>query len=181
MKVMQIHKQTHFSLFALPVSFDIDLAELTQRYRDLQKAVHPDRFANGSEQERLFAIQRAAQVNDGYAVLKSPLLRAQYLLALNDVVADGNATISDPEFLMQQMDMRESLESASVKDDALTVVENTLDEIEGIYRALLNEIKQMFADVAPDYAAINNCVLKLQFFNRLKNEAETMLATIENK
>lgn len=173
--------QTHFSLFSLPVVFDIDLVELTNRYRDLQKAVHPDKFANSSEQERLKAIQRASQVNDGYAVLKSPLSRAQYLLELNGVKADDNATISDPFFLMQQMEMRESLEEASLKEDALAAVEDSLDEIDNVYRALLNEIKRMFAEANPDYHAINNNVLKLHFFNRLKNEAETLLANIENK
>lgn len=170
----------HFSYFELPEKFDIDLADLTHRYRELQKVIHPDKFANSPERERLQAVQRAAQVNDAFDVLKSPLYRAQHLLVLNGIEAEKNATISDPMFLMQQMEMRESLEDAAAKDDALTAVEDAIDDIDDVYQNLLSKIKNMFADASPDYKKINDSVLKLQFFNRLKNEAETLLAKIEN-
>ena len=173
--------QNYFSLFAIPVTYDIDLSELTRRYRDLQKAVHPDKYASHSEQERLGAVQQAATVNDAFETLKSPLLRAQYLLELNGVVEDGNATISDPEFLMQQMEMRESLEDATNKVDALTAVEDSIDEIDNAYRGLIKKISEMFAAESPDYEGISRYVRRLQFFNRLKNEAEASLAEIENK
>jgi len=173
--------QNHFSLFELPLAFDLDLAELSRRYLTLQKTVHPDNFASGTESERLQAVQRAGQVNDAFAILKSPLLRAQYLLTLNGIEPEKNATISEPSFLMQQMEMRESLESASAKEDALTAVEDAIDEIDDVYRSFLNKIKNGFAEASPDYREINDNVLKLQFFNRLRNEAETLLADLENK
>ena len=171
----------HFSVFELPSTFDLDLSELTLRYRELQKVVHPDKFASSPEQERLQAVQRAAQVNDAFVILKAPLTRAQHLLELNGIVAEKNATISDPMFLMQQMEMRESLEDAAAKDDALTAVEDAIDGIEDVYRDLLGNIKSMFAEATPDYKKINDSVLKLHFFNRLKNEAETLLASIEDR
>ena len=170
----------HFSVFELPPTFDIDLSELTLRYRELQKVAHPDKFANSPEQERLKAVQHAAQINDAFSVLRSPLTRAQHLLALNGVVAEKNATISDPMFLMQQMEMRESLEDAAAKEDALTAVEEAIDGIDDVYRDLLGSIKSMFSEASPDYIKINDSVLKLHFFNRLKNEAETLLASLED-
>lgn len=173
--------QNHFSVFELPEAFDVDIAELTLRYRELQKAAHPDKYANSPEQERLQAVQLAAQINDAFVVLKSPLSRAQHLLALNGIVAEKNATISDPMFLMQQMEMRESLEEAATKDDALTAVEDAIDEVENVYRQLLNDIKKMFSQASPDYEKISDSVLKLHFFDRLKNEAETLLADLEDK
>jgi len=173
--------KNHFSLFEISPGFDIDLSELTKRYRDLQNAVHPDKFSNSADQEKLQAVQRAAQVNDAFSVLKSPLLRAQYLLKLNGVTAENNGTISDPMFLMQQMDIRESLEFAATKDDALSAVEDVIDEIDAMYRALISEIRTMFAAALPNYDEINLKVLQLHFFNRLKNEAEVTLANIENK
>ena len=172
--------RNHFSVFELPESFDLDLSELTLRYQELQKVFHPDKFANSAEQERLQAVQRAAQINDAFAVLKSPLSRAQHLLEINGIEAEKNATISDPMFLMQQMEMRESLEEAAAKDDALTAVEDAIDEIDDVYRGLLIKIKTLFSEATPNYKTINDNVLKLHFFNRLKNEAETLLSSIEN-
>ena len=38
--------RNYFELFGLPVSFEVNKSLLTERYRDLQRAVHPDKFAN---------------------------------------------------------------------------------------------------------------------------------------
>ena len=42
---------THFELFGLPQSFDVDQEILDRNYRELQRNVHPDRFVNASDQE----------------------------------------------------------------------------------------------------------------------------------
>jgi len=172
--------QNYFSFFELPAKFDIDLPDLIKRYREIQRVVHPDKFASSPERERLQAVQYAAQVNDAFDILKSPLSRAIHLLRLNGVETEKNATISDPVFLMQQMEMRELLEVAATKQDALTAIEEAIDDIEGRYRDLLGEIKDMFSEASPDYHKINDNILKLQFFDRLKNEAEALLVKIEN-
>lgn len=69
-----------FDLLGVPISFGIDLGVLTEHYRELQHRVHPDRFVNGSDQERRLAVQYAATINEAFATLKDPLSRAQYLL-----------------------------------------------------------------------------------------------------
>ena len=73
---------THFELFGLPLSFDVDMGQLDSRYRELQRTVHPDRFANASDQERRISMQQATQINEGYQVLKDSLRRGRYLLEL---------------------------------------------------------------------------------------------------
>ena len=41
--------QNHFELFGIPVRFEVDTGELDRRYRELQREVHPDRFAAAPE------------------------------------------------------------------------------------------------------------------------------------
>jgi molecular chaperone HscA len=98
----------HFELFGLKAGFEVDGETLALRYRDLQKETHPDRFANASEQERRLSVQLAAQINEAFRVLKSPLARARYLLELKGVVIDDTDTRMDPAFLMEQMELREA-------------------------------------------------------------------------
>ena len=95
----------HFELFDLPQTFAIDLAKLDQVYRRLQGEVHPDRFATGSDSEKRQSLQLATQANDAYQTLKSPLLRARYLLQLKGIeTLEESNTAMPASFLMQQME-----------------------------------------------------------------------------
>ena len=93
----------YFELFNIPVFFDVDLSLLPQTYQQLQRLTHPDKFASGSEQEKLLAVQKNSQVNDAYSVLKSPLSRAEYLLSLRGIdLKHEQQTIKDSAFLMNK-------------------------------------------------------------------------------
>jgi len=58
--------KNHFELFGLSAVFDIDTDELAVRYRELQRRVHPDKFANASDQARHLSLQMTALVNEGF-------------------------------------------------------------------------------------------------------------------
>lgn len=64
-------------------SFDLDSERLEQRYKELQRRLHPDRFTIHSELEREYSDQQAALVNQAYDVLKRPLRRAHYIVSLS--------------------------------------------------------------------------------------------------
>ncbi|AYC31950.1 co-chaperone HscB [Pseudomonas cavernae] len=100
----------HFALFDLQPSFRLDLEQLAARYRELARSVHPDRFADAGEREQRLALERSASLNEAYQTLKSAPLRARYLLTLRGPELPLEATVQDPEFLLQQMHWREELE-----------------------------------------------------------------------
>jgi len=111
-------KLNYFELFELPARFDIDTAELERRYRELQREVHPDRFAAAPEAERRASMQMATQVNEAYRTLKSPLKRAGYLLQLHGVDPQFETNTAMPEeFLIEQMSLREAIAEASQAGD----------------------------------------------------------------
>ena len=111
--------QTHFELFGLPARFSVDVAVLEARYRELQREVHPDRFASASQAEQRVSMQLATRVNEAYQTLKSPLRRAGYLLQLNGVDPQFETNTSmPPEFLTEQLELREALEEAAGAGDA---------------------------------------------------------------
>ena len=106
----------HFALFDLQPSFRLDLEQLATRYRELARQVHPDRFADAGESEQRVALERSACLNEAYQVLKTPSQRARYLLALRGDELPLEVTVQDPDFLLQQMQLREELEE--LHDDA---------------------------------------------------------------
>lgn len=164
----------HFQLFELPVSFDIDISQLTSRYRDLQRAVHPDRYANASDQERRLSMQRTAQLNEAYQVLKNPLSRARYMLELQGVDFNSERdTQQDPMFLMEQMELREALEEIESAADPLSKISNIMQSIDEREKQLFAEIQSCLkTENAQQQKDAKAVVHKLQFMQKLRQEAE---------
>lgn len=162
-----------YDLFELPLGFEIDTKALSERYRQLQRLTHPDRFASASEQEKRVAMQQASLVNEAYQTLKSPLARARYLLSLKGVEIDDADTSMDTGFLMQQMELRERLEAIPNAADPFDALTALRDDVERLERELTSQIEDAF-EIA-DAEALERgkqAVRKLQFFERLLSELE---------
>lgn len=169
-------KQNHFELFGLPVTFEVDTQQLAERYRELQRSLHPDRYANATERERLLSIQHAAQVNEAFQTLKSSLRRARYLLQLKGIVFDDEKdTHLDPEFLMEQMELREALAEIRTASDPLAALNHVMQDIKARQTAMENKLRELFAeDTEAKRLAAKQLVQKMQFLIRLQQEAEEL-------
>lgn len=169
----------YFELFGLPVSFDVDGEALALRYRDLQRALHPDRFANASDQERRLSMQQAARVNEGFRTLKAPLVRARYLLELRGLPLDDRDTAMDSGFLMEQMELREALGDVRSAKDRFLALERVRDDIEARERLLVENLRNHFAGDDPSgLEQARQEVRKLQFMQRLLEEAADLEETL---
>ncbi len=161
--------QDYFALFGLPVGFEIEMGELSHRYRKLQAALHPDRFVNASDQERRLSVQGAAWINEAFETLKNPLERAKYLLHLKGITFDADKdTASDPAFLMQQMELREQMEEIEHQADPYAALDALASEIRDWNRSLFDAF--VVAYNAGELETAREQVLKLKFFGRLFDE-----------
>jgi molecular chaperone HscB len=169
--------RNHFELFGLPPRFRFDEASLDAAYRKLQSAVHPDRFARGSDTERRLAQQSSARVNEAYRALKSPVQRAQYLLQLHGIDAVGETDTQLPfEFLERQLERREAASDAAAAFD-----ERTVSALLADVRADAREIEDGLAHLLDDeraYAAARTRVRELTFLTKLADDLDTMLASL---
>lgn len=168
----------YYELFHLPVSFEVDLKVLSERYRTLQSSIHPDKYANASDLERRLSVQQSARINEAFQTLKNPLQRARYLLELHGVDMNTDTADMDPMFLMRQMDLREKLEA--VKDSAhpaeeLLEINNHISEI---LESIIRELKTIFSAAVEDLHAAKDCVRRMQFMTRLQEEAEVLEETL---
>ena len=169
-----------FELFGLPVSFDVDLDQVQQHYMELQKQVHPDKFANASDQEKRLSMQQTSWINEALTTLKDPVLRATYLLKLKGVDVNlENETTMDAGFLMQQLEMRERLENIRSEADPL----DALDALAKETRVNMDEVMQGFAGSyeADQLEASREWVRKLQFMQKAIKEINSLTAKIEDE
>ena len=168
--------QNHFELFGLPVAFDVDTHQLAERYRELQRASHPDRYANASDRERRLSVQHAAQVNEAFQTLKSSLRRARYLLQLKGIEFDDEKeTHLDPAFLMEQMELREALAEVKTDTEPLISLSDIMTDINARQQAMEGQLRQLFAeDNDETHQQAKQLVQKMQFLVRLQQEAEEL-------
>src|SRR5512134_1781137 len=161
--------QNHFELFGLTPAFAIEGEALERSYREIQSKVHPDRFAHAGDAERRASLQWTTRVNEAYRTLKDPVQRAKHLLELNGVdVAFETNTAMPPEFLVQQMELRETLEAAN-DADALDALRSDLKrEKHSLEKAIAEAI-----DAKKDYGGAAGLVRKLQFLDRLDEEIDS--------
>ena len=158
-------EQDYFELFQLTRAFEVSLNELKGTYLDMQKAVHPDRFASASPAEQRQAAQWTSHINTAFETLKHPLSRAVYLLKLEGVELEHNPRLPG-EFLMSQIELREAL------DD----VGEDLDALDSFRDGVKQQMNDLYLACAADYPQnLKDAELgayKLQFINRLDQAAE---------
>jgi molecular chaperone HscB len=175
--------RNHFEVFGLPVQLAIDQQRLSERYRELQRTVHPDRYVNATDQERRLSLQRAAQINEAYRTLRDPLARARYLLALRGAdVDDERDTSMEPAFLIEQMELRESLEALRSAQDPQETLTAMMGTIDSRIAAITEKLQGQLADGSESgLAAARVAVRKLQFLHRLREEALAREAELEDE
>jgi len=169
-----------FELFEIPVSYDVDLNRVQQHYMVLQKQVHPDKFANGTDQEKLLSMQQTSWINEAQATLKDPVSRATYLLKLKGTDVNlENETTMDAAFLMQQLEMRERLEHVRDKADPLAELDLMSKELKSTSDEMMKGFSQSYEDDKIDDA--REWIRKLQFMQKAKKEVNTLTADIEDE
>jgi molecular chaperone HscB len=160
-----------FELFELPPAFALDRALLDERWKGLQREVHPDRHAAADAQTQRQAMQWSVRINEAYQRLKDPLKRAAYLCELNGApVQAENNTAMPAAFLMQQMQWREDLEEAR----SVEQLERMADEVDAARQAMLGDL-QRTADIQHDYPALAAQVRALMFVERFARDVEGRL------
>ncbi len=174
---------THFELFGLRQSFAIDRQQLDERFRELQRTAHPDRFASASDLERRISAQHATRINEAYQVLKDPLRRGRYLLGLAGIEFDDeHRTTRDTGFLMEQMELREALGEVRAAQEPFAALAEIQDRIGNDIQALVAGLTELFAGGdAASLQAAGEALMKLQFFRRLQDEAVELEVTLEDE
>jgi len=165
----------YFRFFGINQQFNIDLPALDQAYLAIQKEVHPDRHARGSEAEQRLAMQMATLANTAYQTLKNPIQRGLYLCQLHGVDAKLETNTAMPAaFLMKQMEWRETLDEQAEESPEL---EALMTEVQESKSDILVEITQAI-DGAKNYQRAAELLRGLLFVDKFASELDDAIATL---
>ena len=144
---------------------------LNNEYRKQQSEVHPDRFANAAEPEKLRAVQLSSYLNEAYETIKSPLRRAAYLLSLHDIdVEKVDQNDLSMDLLLEQIQLREKLDDLPKDESALEELDALRVEVGSKLEAQENKFSDYFA--AKKYNEAKKVYHELQFLNKLRAEID---------
>lgn len=118
----------YFELFNLPIAFKIDTIQLKNAFMQIQRASHPDKFAQGTELEQEIALEQSAAANKGFTLLNNNEQLLPYVLELSGYMDGAEKYNLAPDFLMEMMELNEAwmeAESEEVKQSIITQI-NTL-------------------------------------------------------
>ena len=179
-----------FETLGLPPTFALTAAELEQRQRELNRALHPDRHATKTPAERRRALSIAMDIHQACRTLSDPAARADALLSLLGVDRHRAETITNPELLMDMLEQRENLEELRKSGDHSGLMElrrnmvereaSVLGKLGECFEALLSargqgETERSAAERAAGLTRAQQLLGELRYVRRLSEETGAIL------
>lgn len=124
--VSHVQAPDPFTVFGLPRSMDLDPEALERRYLQLSRDNHPDLLRAQEAGDCLAVLQRAAEVNDAWRVLRDPWRRARALVELASPGALERNQKLPPAFLAEALELAEQVAFAA--GDAIAPLRRQLEQ-----------------------------------------------------
>ena len=182
-------KASHFQVLGLPQSHFLAPAAIEERFKELNKKLHPDRFAQKTPRERRMSLEWTTAVNDAFRTLKDPLKRATYLVKLNGIDVEKESGPDamrrlSPVFLEEVLEQREVLEEAKAAKDLAKVralAQSAQARTDAALGALSAALKRF--EASSDRSALEQAgasLAALKYFSRFQEEVEAIeMAALE--
>jgi molecular chaperone HscB len=110
--------EDYFQILGVKRRYHLAPDELERNFHERSKLYHPDRHAKADGATRMKNALATSQLNQAYRELKDPIRRAEYLLKLEGIDINDEASakrVVEPEFLMEVMEERERLMDARLE------------------------------------------------------------------
>lgn len=168
-----------FDVLGLTPSLELDLDLIEQRYRELQKQFHPDKFVQADSSARRASLSRAVSVNEAYRLLKDELKRAALIYArFAGKEGQTEEDTADPELLMEVMELREELAAVKKRGD-LARARQLRGDVRGRQQHALATLKQAFEAPADQRTArlrqeAAHALSRLRYYKRFQDEVDAL-------
>lgn len=153
--ICAITADNYYKLLEVPEKFTIDHDTLAQRFKQLQRQWHPDKFGRADASVRARAADMSARLNLAYETLQQPARRAQHLL---EIMAPSKPVPQlDPAFLMWVVEIREQVVQARENPD---IARKLREESEQALSSCISALRHAFDAGSLDRAAVETAKLK---------------------
>ncbi|XP_030023661.2 iron-sulfur cluster co-chaperone protein HscB [Manduca sexta] len=159
----------YFTLMGVKETYDLDENELAKKYKELQKYLHPDKFANRQKEELEISEKYSSLVNDAYKTLLEPLARGIYMLRLRGKDMPENTELFDQEFLMKIMEKNEEVESAETEEEIMKLNK----ENKAMIKDLQKQLSRAFFD--GDLKRVEKLLSYMKYYTSIDNQIQAAI------
>lgn len=185
-QALQAPPKDYFQFFGLERKLFLDTKDLQNRFYELSRKLHPDRFTRKPEQEKANSLEASSILNDAYRVLREPVARAEYLLKHEGFdIGEQRSKDVPPELLEEVFELNMALEELRMGDeDARGAIEDARRKFIAMREAIDVEIEELFKkyDKAEDRAVlqkIRGVLNRRRYVRNLVSEVENV-STLPN-
>jgi molecular chaperone HscB len=161
-----------FARLGVEPKFSVDLSELERVHRELSRALHPDKHTQGLPAERRKTLDEAVAVNEAWRIVRDPLRRAEAILALRGMEAEGADAKPSPAFLMDMLQLREELEGAKTKGAA--ALGRLAAKVEGAFERTRDRLAAALDEGNETFGSAPRLLAELRFQRRLLDEIASL-------
>lgn len=160
----------YFELFEIPVQLQVDKSVLPRKYFELSRRYHPDFFVNGTDEEQAVALERSALLNKAFQTFQQPDETIRYVLSLKGLLVDEEKYTLPPEFLMEVMDINETMMDMEDMDPELA---GSISRLETAIYAPVKPIIEQYRDetaTEADLLAVKEYYFKKKYIDRIRKQ-----------
>jgi len=177
----------YFSVLGIPHSPVVDEAELTRRYYDLSRRLHPDLYQTGTAEEKEASLKNTALLNRAYRTLRDLVQRGQYWLELHGERLGRDNNQVPPELAALVFEVQEKLaevrearaagKAAEVQTELMQTRADLNDQMARLRTALAENLAQWGRDrdrggTASLLSALKNLLSEIAYLRTLLRDVE---------
>ena len=129
----------YFEFFAIPVSFQVDEAQLKRTFYANSKKYHPDFYTLESTEKQEEILELSTLNNKAYKTLKDFDARLKYILEWKGILGEEGQHKVPQDFLMEMMDINEALMDLKM-DPNEEQLAKTRAQVENLEKELMDGI-----------------------------------------
>ena len=134
----------YFEFFAIPVSFQVDEAQLKRTFYANSKKYHPDFYTLESAEKQEEILELSTLNNKAYKTLKDFDARLKYILEWKGILGEEGQHKVPQDFLMEMMDINEALMDLKM-DPNEEQLAKTRAQVENLEKELMDGIRPVLS------------------------------------
>lgn len=169
---------SYFDFYDIEESFFINEKSLKKIFLEKSQEYHPDFHSMENEEAKEKSLELSALNNQAYETLKSFDKRVQYILEINHILNEEGENKVPNEFLMEVMDLNETLMELKFKPDEEKIAAFK-NQVKLYKEKIYNEVEQDMMQYVKDSDQAENVLqnvkeyfLKNKYLKRLEENLE---------